>query len=237
MDINGIGINWLGHSTFLLHTPEGKSILLDPWTKTNPFCPAEYHDVRPDGILVTHGHNDHIGDLVEVAKAASSHVVCIYEIAMFLNARGVGENVVGMNKGGTVYVEALGISVTMTNAHHSSAFFEDDGGTITYLGEPAGFVVSFSNGTRIYIAGDTCLFGDMALIGELWKPQVAILPIGDWFTMDPLQAAHACRLTGVKKAIPCHWGSFPILSGTPGQLREELSKLNLEVDVVELEIG
>ena len=235
MQIKGIDITWLGHATFLLKTPEGKTILVDPWTKSNPFCPEAYHDVEPDAILVTHGHNDHIGDLIPVSKASGAPAVCIYEIAMYLNSKGI-EGSIGMNKGGTVDVPSAGVRVSMTNAHHSSAFFEDDG-SITYLGEPAGFVVHFSKDTRLYIAGDTCLFGDMALIKTLWEPNVAILPIGDWFTMDPKQAAHAAKLTGVDTVIPCHYDSFPILTGTPGALEEEIAKLGGGVEVVTLPVG
>jgi L-ascorbate metabolism protein UlaG (beta-lactamase superfamily) len=236
MQVNGIEVTSLGHSTFLLRTPEGKQILIDPWTKSNPFCPEAFHDIKPDTILVTHGHNDHTGDLLEVAKESGAQVVCIYEIAMFLGARGI-ENVVGMNKGGTASIESSNISVTMTDAHHSSAFFEDDGKVIHYLGEPAGFVITFSNDTRLYIAGDTCLFGDMKWIGTLWKPEIAILPIGDFFTMDPLQAAHAAGLLGVNKVIPCHWGTFPMLTGTPDQLKGHLEALGLQVEVLTLAPG
>jgi L-ascorbate metabolism protein UlaG (beta-lactamase superfamily) len=235
LDVNGIDVIWLGHSTFLLTTPEDKTILVDPWTKTSPVCPDAYRDVDPDLIMVTHGHNDHTGDLVEVAKASGAPVVCIYEIAMFLGARGV-DAVIGMNKGGTTRIETHSISVTMTNAHHSSAFFDEDG-TVHYLGEPAGFVVNFSSGQRFYIAGDTCLFGDMALIRDLWEPTVAILPIGDHFTMDPLQAAHACRLLGVKKVIPCHYATFPMLTGKPEQLGGHLKALGIETELVVPPLG
>lgn len=233
--IEGIGITWLGHATFLLETPEGKTILVDPWTASNPFCPEAYHDVKPDAILVTHGHNDHVGDLIKTCKDSGAPAVCIYEIAMWLGRNGI-TNAIGMNKGGTVSVDAANVSVTMTNAHHSSAFFEDDG-TVHYLGEPAGFVITFSNDARFYFAGDTCLFGDMALIGELWSPTVGVLPIGDHFTMDPRQAAYAAELTGVSTVIPTHYASFPMLSGTPEQLEAELEKRGVGAKVVTLPIG
>jgi L-ascorbate metabolism protein UlaG (beta-lactamase superfamily) len=123
------------------------------------------------------------------------------------------DEVPGPNKGGTV--EAEGIKFTLTNAFHSSA--ADDG---TYLGEPAGIVVELENGTKIYFAGDTCVFGDMQLIGRLYSPDVAVLPIGGHFTMDPQQAGLACELLGVKRVVPCHYGTFPLLAGTPDELRQ-----------------
>jgi L-ascorbate metabolism protein UlaG (beta-lactamase superfamily) len=235
LNVNGIDVIWLGHSTFVLRTPQGKTLLVDPWTRSSPVCPEEHKDVTPDLILVTHGHNDHTGDLVEVARRSRAPVVCIYEIAMFLGRQGI-ETAVGMNKGGTVTLDAFELTVTMTNAHHSSAWF-DEQGVGHYLGEPAGFVVGFSNGQRFYIAGDTCLFGDMALIRELWEPQVAILPIGDHFKMDPRQAAYACRLLGVRKVIPCHYATFDVLTGTPAQLGEQLRALGVETEMVTLPRG
>src|SRR5262245_44878693 len=130
MQIDGIDITWLGHSTFWLTTPEGKHILVDPWTRTSPVCPERYHHSNPDLIPVTHGHNDHTADLVEVAQRSGAPVVSIYEIAMFLAKKGV-TNGLGMNKGGTQHVAMLNLGVSMTNAHHSSAFFDDEG-NITY---------------------------------------------------------------------------------------------------------
>lgn len=233
----GIEITWLGHSTFILTTPEGKRILVDPWLASNPACPAAYHDAAVDGILITHGHGDHIGDVFTAAARCSGPIVGIYDLTTWLGTRGVpGGQLVGMNKGGTVKLDALGVSVSMTDARHSSTF-TDEGGRVVPLGEAAGLVVHFSDGQSLYIAGDTSLFGDMSLIGMLYEPSAAILPIGDWFTMDPRQAAYACKLLGVKTAIPCHYATFPILDGSPAQLGEELGKLGLDVKVAAPEVG
>ncbi|MBN1944113.1 MAG: metal-dependent hydrolase [Bradymonadales bacterium] len=235
MDIKGVDIVWLGHSTFMLTGPEGKRILIDPWTVTNPVCPEDWHGVKPDAILITHGHNDHMGDVLQVVGSDPIPVVAIHEIAMYLASKGV-ESAIGMNKGGTLPLEAANAAVSMTHALHSAGFVEEDG-QIRYLGEAAGFVVHFSNGVRIYHAGDTCLFWDMSLIRDLWTPQVAILPIGGFYTMDPHQAALACRFIQVDTVIPCHYGTFPVLTGTPDLLRAELAQMQVPVELVVLPLG
>lgn len=209
-------IKWFGHSTFQVQTPGGKTIIIDPWVQGNPTCPeSEKHLNKVDLMLITHGHSDHLGDAVSIAQKHQPVIACIYEIFLYLSKHGV-QNFQPMNKGGTVHWE--GISVTMVNAFHSSGIDMD--GEVLTGGEPAGFVVKLEDGFTFYHAGDTCVFGDMRIIGELYRPQLAMLPIGDRFTMSPREAAYAIRLLGVKKVIPMHWGTFPLLIGTPDQLRE-----------------
>lgn len=230
-------VTWLGHATFLFETPEGARILLDPWVEGNPSFPAalkEQATARLDAILLTHGHFDHTGNVVGIAKASGAKVACIVELGAWLTHNGVAEDqVIGFNKGGTL--EIAGIRATLTTAHHSSSLIEN--GLPVYLGDPCGYVLRFSDGCTIYHTGDTCIHSDMALIGQIYKPQVAILPIGDFYTMGPEQAAHALRMIGAKTAIPEHYGTFPILAGTPGQLREELAKLGVNTEVPDLKPG
>ncbi len=213
-----VGIKYLGHSTFLITTPGGKKLLIDPWVKGNPACPeADKKLDQVDTLLITHSHMDHFADAVEIGKQHQPQVACIYEIATYLGGKGV-TNLHPMNKGGGQTVND--VRVTMTDARHSSSIIEDDG-AIYDGGEPAGFVVEFEGGLRLYHAGDTCVFPGMSIIAELYKPDICILPIGDLFTMGPLEAAYACKLLGAKKVIPMHYATFPLLTGTP----EEFSKL------------
>jgi L-ascorbate metabolism protein UlaG (beta-lactamase superfamily) len=233
---NGVKLTWIGHASFILETPGGKRALIDPWMTGNPVCPDSLHDPGDvDLILLSHGHSDHTGDVVRLAKEKSpAAVICMIELGDYLGSKGV-ENIIGGNKGGTLSAE--GISVTLTHAFHSSSYGEEDG-TIVYTGEPAGLIITLENGYRIYFAGDTTVFGDMALIGELYKPDLAMLPIGDFFTMGPMEAAKAVELLGVKHVVPMHYGTFPLLVGTPQGLRDELAKRGLtDVVVEELQPG
>jgi L-ascorbate metabolism protein UlaG (beta-lactamase superfamily) len=229
-----IKLTWLGHSTFRITSVTGRTLLVDPWVQNNPACPDAEKPPRPlDAMLITHGHFDHIGDAVEIARAVKpASVVAIFETTVWLGSKGV-ENCLGMNKGGTVEV-APGISATMVYADHSCGI--QDNGQMIYGGDPCGYVIEFENGTRVYHAGDTNVFGDMKLIGELFRPDVALLPIGGLFTMGPRLAAHAIKLLGVKRVIPMHFGTFPALTGTPAALREATADIP-GLQIIELKPG
>jgi L-ascorbate metabolism protein UlaG (beta-lactamase superfamily) len=228
-------LTWLGHATFVLETPGGKRVMFDPWVTGNPATPEGRADPGDlDVILVSHGHSDHTGDLVRLAKEKGPKaIVGIIELTDWLDAQGV-ENTVGMNKGGTAEVE--GLRVTMTHAVHSSSIGRDDG-SIMYLGDPAGLVITLENGYKVYFAGDTDVFSDMALIAELHQPDMAMLPIGDYFTMGPAAAAKAVELLGVRRVLGMHYGTFGLLTGTPAALREACSARGLDVTVEEIEPG
>ncbi len=229
MNLNGIKLTWLGHSTFRVETPGGKIILIDPWVMGNPMCPEKEKNVKKvDVLLCTHGHGDHIGDGVEIAKKHNPMVVGIYELASWMEKKGVRKTS-PMNKGGTQTVGD--IKVTMVHADHSCGI--QDGDQIIYGGEACGYVVEFSNGVKIYHAGDTNVFGDMQIIRELYAPEIAMLPVGDHFTMGPREAAYACKLLKPKTVIPMHFGTFPMLTGKPS----ELQKLAPEVEVREMKPG
>jgi L-ascorbate metabolism protein UlaG (beta-lactamase superfamily) len=220
-------LTWLGHASFRIDSPGGKRIYVDPWLD-GPTCPeSEKSPDRADIVAVTHAHFDHVGSVVELGKAHRPRLVAIAELAGWLGQQGFPDaEGSGMNKGGTIDVD--GVKFTMTNAFHSSG--APDG---TYAGEAAGLVIELENGFRIYHAGDTCVFGDMQLIGRIYAPDVAILPIGDHYTMGPKEASVALELLGVRRCVPCHYGTFPILRGTPSALRE----LSPDVELLELTPG
>jgi L-ascorbate metabolism protein UlaG (beta-lactamase superfamily) len=207
-------ITWLGHATVLVQTAKGTNILIDPFIANNPKFPKDYElPSTIHYILLTHGHGDHISDAAPVAKKHGSTVVAIYELSAFIAGQGV-EKTLGMNLGGTA---KLGdVSVTMVDAKHSSGA-QDANGT-HYVGVAVGFVITPEGGPVLYHAGDTCVFGDMRLIAELYKPEIAMLPIGGFYTMDPKEGAMAAKLLGAKTVLPIHWGTFPPLTGTPQEL-------------------
>jgi L-ascorbate metabolism protein UlaG (beta-lactamase superfamily) len=216
LQTHGNKITWLGHATFKITTATGKVILVDPWVSGNPACPEPLKKFdRIDLMLLTHGHSDHAGDAIALAKQHKPQVIAIYETAGWLAGKGVA-NTLPMSKGGTQ--RAGDIEVTMVHAIHSNSIEED--GKIVYAGEPCGFVLRLPGGLGIYHAGDTGVFSDMKLIGELYQPDVACLPIGDVYTMGPREAALAVRLLGVRHLVPMHFGTFPLLTGTPERLRE-----------------
>lgn len=231
---SGVELTWLGHATFLITTPGGQRVLVDPWIQGNPACPESLKDPgAADTILVTHGHFDHAGEVPGVARSTgAARVVCIFETAQYFRSQGV-ETCVDMNKGGTV--DCGGVKATMTSADHSCGITADDG-SIIYGGDAAGFVLECENGYRIYHAGDTNVFGDMSLIGRLYRPDLALLPIGGHYTMGPREAALAVELLGVRRVVPMHFGTFPILTGTPDALRREASGVE-GLDVIEMEPG
>jgi L-ascorbate metabolism protein UlaG (beta-lactamase superfamily) len=228
---------WLGHAAVEVRTPGGKTVYFDPWCG-NPMSPRSADSVdRCNVLLVTHGHADHFGEALSIAARLQPAWPCIHEMSLWLSRRlpGGADQVIGMNKGGTV--EVAGLKVSMVPADHSGGDWNADGETTLYLGDPVGFVVELENGFRIYHAGDTAVFGDMALIRELFKPDLAMLPIGGHYTMDPVGGALAAELLGVSTVLPIHWGTFPALAGTPAQLRDAIAARGGTAEVIDWRPG
>jgi L-ascorbate metabolism protein UlaG (beta-lactamase superfamily) len=231
VELGGVRIVYVGHATFQITTPGGKNIIIDPWLQENPACPEEFKDVQDvDFLLITHGHFDHLGDAVPLAQRTGATTVSNFEIYSYITGKGV-ENAVPVQKGGTA--DLGDFKVTAVNAFHSSSIAGEDG-SIIYGGEPLGYVLEFESGFKLYHAGDTGIFGDMRLIGELYAPDLALLPIGNQVVMSPYEAAHATRLLGVKNVVPMHYGTFPFLPGTPEEYRQAASDISgLNVYVLE----
>ncbi|MGH9589118.1 MAG: metal-dependent hydrolase [Terracidiphilus sp.] len=211
---NAARITWLGHATVLIRTAKGTTILIDPYIAQNPKYPKTFEmPSKIHYILLTHGHGDHISDVVPVANRHGAKVVAIYELASYLAGKGVSDTI-GMNLGGTVELDD--VAATMVEAKHSAGA-QDDKGT-HYVGIAAGYVLAVSGGPVLYHAGDTSVFGDMKLIGDLYHPSIAMLPIGGHFTMGPKEAALAVNLLQPRVVLPIHFGTFPVLTGTPDAL-------------------
>jgi L-ascorbate metabolism protein UlaG (beta-lactamase superfamily) len=219
-----IQITWLGHATFQFRFESGEVLVLDPFIEGNSLFPKDHQFQRVDAIAVSHAHSDHTNDLLPLAKKFNSKVVCIFELANWLEQKGI-KNTVGINKGGTA---DLGFArLTMTHALHSSSI--KDGNSLIYGGEAAGFVIHSKHGKNAYFAGDTAVFSDMSLIAQLYAPEIAMLPIGDHFTMGPAEAALAARMLKAPRVIPMHYGTFPVLTGRPEQLQEKLLGTGISV--------
>ncbi len=222
--LGGVRITYLGHATFRIVTPGDEHIIIDPFLTDNPTTPEEMKQVGEcDTILITHGHFDHFADAMPIAAQTGAKTVSNFEIMSYLQGQGV-ETAEPIQKGGTAQVG--GVKVTATNAFHSSSIALDDG-TLMYGGEPMGYVIEFESGFKLYHAGDTSLFGDMQLIGQLYNPDLALLPIGDRLTMGPLEAAHAARLLGVRHVVPIHYSTdiMPIFTGTPEKFQQHAAEI------------
>jgi L-ascorbate metabolism protein UlaG (beta-lactamase superfamily) len=225
--MSGLSITWFGHATFVIGTPGGKRVVFDPWLTGNPRTPPGARIEKADVICITHGHADHTGDVIAVARATGAPVVAVFELGNYFRGKGL-KDIIDMGVGGTVDVK--GLKISMTPAVHTSSIEED--GQQLYVGVATGFVVRMEDGRAIYFAGDTALFGDMRLIRDLHKPEIAFLPIGGHYTMDPTAAALASEMLGVRQVVPMHYGTFPMLTGSPETLKKLVEPMGIDVLVL-----
>ena len=241
-----VGIEWLGHGSFLFTSVNGTRILLDPWVSTNPKCPAKYRNIeglgKVDLILWTHGHVDHfmLPDAERLIEKYNPEVVAPWELAFFIKAEIPMANCQTFklgNKGATASFGAL--KITMTEASHSAgAQLTGFEGTNRFVGEPVGYMIEFENGLKVYHSGDTGLLGDMkTIIGDFYRPHIAILPIGGVFTMGAAEAAHACTMIRPDIVIPEHFATFPALAQTADEFRKQMALSAPKIQVVELTPG
>lgn len=209
-------ITWYGHSAFRVEFAD-VVMMIDPFLSGSPAFDGEVMEAAKGAthVALTHGHDDHIGDAVDICKATGAHLFGVYELALYMQEQGV-ESVDPMGTGGSIYHDDF--TITLVRADHSSS----SGGV--YLGNPGGLIIhAKAEGKTLYHMGDTDIFGDMALINELYKPDIGIVPIGDRFTMNPCSAATACtRFFDFQTILPCHYGTFPLLTGTPDVFAEGL---------------
>jgi len=225
--LQGVKVKWYGHATVLVTTGKGTAILIDPWFEGNPAFPKTTPlPERVDLILCTHGHSDHVADAVAMSKKYGAPIIAMVELAAWLGRQGVKQSI-GMNLGGSYVLSD--VTVSLVDAKHSTGMDDKGEGRMLYGGVANGFVLEVEGGATLYHAGDTTVFGDMKLIGDLYHPQLAMLPIGGHYTMGPRLAAHAARLLNAAQVLPIHYGTFPVLTGTPAQLRQELTGSPIEV--------